>query len=824
MIEFLALPGIKRFLSKFDNPRQMLFMHYCLLYLKIYQSSCSFEINVTDRYPSRANEDEVDTNKDEKQANEEENSSEPHLEGCVVAKHLIKKGEHIPYLEGWLAGLEDDVDQTFQGETDFSIIHTSRNGNANLLLGPARFVNHDCNPNCSFSRKGKKISLRAIKEIHVGQEVTVTYAKNYFGYRNRECRCVSCEIRGVNGFGSPNEYPSDDDSSDTDFLTKLKRRNRKSYRLNLAAAENLAGSGTDPDAGISPAVAADPVDSEISLQSSRSPSAGVEVDTPATSIEPDPVAPSFSKFDTPKDVPLKRRLRQREGFLGAIEDRLFKFSFDDDDENFTNTREEWKQVCRGLSKEDRDVYTLHDYIFHKLSDQGRFKDLQRFYFSSPIDADLDLTLDCVNCGSPFFGPDDRVAPRRLPTRMCPRCHRHAVVFNAYWPSTEALDEKIELLRAWDFTSLKDIGERGEFVPPDDKKKKGDKDIDSTDASDSDSASELEAESESDVSIKHVNRRHTLPKRGRQATNRRFRSNDSESDSDEIPKPRPYHRSGIKLLEHPPKSQKRTYGRLANKRLSLASLQKSISPLNPPRKRGRPRTRFLDITPVENTHTEDSLDEDSESVAEVPRTKRKYTKRFESKAGDNPRRSSRLSLDPVGPTGVTSASSRPSRDRFSLPKRPLYVVPLNANKPTCILLPPTEDSDPISIPATIDFTVPSLDAHPKRALRGTMSLDHFPVNTTTFNFPCMTTPSLPASSPLIVSEFANAQSNKLLDSETEGASNDPPPQPTSHASFNAMRTGGRPYPKVKTYGLSGKPYKSAFYATPSWKLLQDIQFS
>lgn len=822
VIEFLALPGIKRFLSKFDNPRQMLFMHYCLLYLKIYQPSCSFDINVSDRYPSRSNDKDEDDDdkhdKHDKHVADEDDSPDPHLEGCVIAKQLIKTGQHIPSLDGWLAGLEDDVDLTFKGETDFSIIHTSRNGNANLLLGPARFVNHDCNPNCSFSRKGKKISLRAIKDIHPGQEVTVTYAKNYFGYRNRECRCVTCEIRGVNGFGPPNEYPSDEDSDDTDFLTKLKRRNRKSYRLNAAAAV------TEPEVLLlSTEVPIDTVDSETTPQSSRSPSAGAEVDTPATSIEPDHVEVVSTKFERPKDVPLKSRLRQRAGYIDALEDTLFKFTFDDDDDNFNNTREEWRHVCRSLSKETRELYTFHDYIFHKLSDLGRYKDLQRFYYSSPIDADPDLTLDCVNCGSPFFGPDDKVAPRRLPTRLCPRCHRHAIVFNSYWPSTETLNDKIELLRAWDFTSLKDIGVRGEFVPPDAKKKKlADKRSTSFDSSDdSDDFDIGEEESDSITSIKVI-KRLSLSKRiqsGR--VNQRLsqsRIGDTDSDSDIEPKNIHYSRTKAKPTG-PIDFQKHANTAKAN------AIQ-PIAPDHVPRKRGRPRIRPLEdpaivIAPKPKIVKSPKIVCDS---PEEPRKKRKYTKRVDLNAIENPRRSSRLSLDLADTNKGTR--SRQSRDRngHPFPKRPLLVVPLNVNKPTCILIPPNHDYDSASYSFLSDdeTLLASAGGRPIHSYPGSTFFDDLTSNMREYNLPCMMTPSLPASSPLLARHTSPPSKQSPLSTLLELDSADElstgreislNPQSPSR-----MRTGR--FPKTKTYGLTIK--QTTFHGAPSWKLMQNIK--
>lgn len=92
----------------------------------------------------------------------------------------------------------------------------------------------------------------------------------------------------------------------------------------------------------------------------------------------------------------------------------------------------------------------------------RFKDLQRFYYSSPIDADPALTLECENCFTPFFKPEDQT---ELPTILCPRCNRHAALYNSYWPYFIKSSSKIELVPARDFTSSEVIEECVELLPP-----------------------------------------------------------------------------------------------------------------------------------------------------------------------------------------------------------------------------------------------------------------------------------------------------------------------------------------------------------------------
>jgi SET domain len=71
-----------------------------------------------------------------------------------------------------------------------------------LLLGPVRFVNHGCDPNAKFawSRRRRGIKVVARRPIDAGEEVTVSYGQDYFGQRNRSCRCATCEKKCRNGW------------------------------------------------------------------------------------------------------------------------------------------------------------------------------------------------------------------------------------------------------------------------------------------------------------------------------------------------------------------------------------------------------------------------------------------------------------------------------------------------------------------------------------------------------------------------------------------------------------------------------------------------
>ncbi|KAH9978370.1 hypothetical protein BJV77DRAFT_956461 [Russula vinacea] len=61
-----------------------------------------------------------------------------------------------------------------------------------LILGPFRFVNHDCEPNSQISAIANTHAfvMLAIKNIPRGQEITVRYDRS--GYYAEECLCKTC--------------------------------------------------------------------------------------------------------------------------------------------------------------------------------------------------------------------------------------------------------------------------------------------------------------------------------------------------------------------------------------------------------------------------------------------------------------------------------------------------------------------------------------------------------------------------------------------------------------------------------------------------------
>ena len=76
--------------------------------------------------------------------------------------------------------------------TDLSVMSSERTGEQLLLLGPMRFVNSDCTPNCEydFSNMSGLVELRVKRRILPGDEIFVKYGPQFFEFN--ECKCRTC--------------------------------------------------------------------------------------------------------------------------------------------------------------------------------------------------------------------------------------------------------------------------------------------------------------------------------------------------------------------------------------------------------------------------------------------------------------------------------------------------------------------------------------------------------------------------------------------------------------------------------------------------------
>ena len=78
--------------------------------------------------------------------------------------------------------------------TELSVMSSERTGKQLILLGPMRFINSDCSPNCEydFSSETGIVQLRVKKRINPGEEIFVEYGPDFFD--KNSCLCRTCDL------------------------------------------------------------------------------------------------------------------------------------------------------------------------------------------------------------------------------------------------------------------------------------------------------------------------------------------------------------------------------------------------------------------------------------------------------------------------------------------------------------------------------------------------------------------------------------------------------------------------------------------------------
>lgn len=193
------MPGLAKYMQRLPTKQEKeWFKRHLRKYIRIYLPNCPFEITTTNRYVINQQE------------------------AAVTARKKIKKGEEIKYLCGSLVLMTPEEEENLDlARKDFSIVRSTRRQCAALFLGPARFANHDCDPNGMLVTRGSDgMQVIARRDIDIGEEITVDYGENYFGENNCECLCATCERAVRNGWSAPAGSVADSNASSPDRQTE----------------------------------------------------------------------------------------------------------------------------------------------------------------------------------------------------------------------------------------------------------------------------------------------------------------------------------------------------------------------------------------------------------------------------------------------------------------------------------------------------------------------------------------------------------------------------------------------------------------------------
>ncbi|KAF8161189.1 hypothetical protein B0H34DRAFT_699818 [Crassisporium funariophilum] len=299
--ELLLLPPIRYYLKAYTQKQINAFATHASRYFELYHPSGCIEIAHTSRYSHHTGKSEL----------------------CILATRYLAPGTVVTELKGSMANLTDEEDKELKRtdlrnsdiRRDFSVIHSKSMKKNHLFLGPARFVNHDCDNNCELFREGRYITFRVLRPIATGEEITAHYGDGYFGKKNRHCLCETCERNGRGGYSlehaddaaelssdsssnSDSDSDSDSDTSSSEsesdvepkpVLNVNERRTRRGvYAVAKPKADDSDDSGNEEGDDKVPLVDAKdlPADVEIELTAEVEVDAGSDLTSLAPSMPP----------------------------------------------------------------------------------------------------------------------------------------------------------------------------------------------------------------------------------------------------------------------------------------------------------------------------------------------------------------------------------------------------------------------------------------------------------------------------------------------------------------------------------------------------------
>ena len=118
-----------------------------------------------------------------------------HATGCFTTTPIRKGARVAEYTGPHLS--KEEADARYENST---ITYLFGLGDGSIVIdgeGPARFINHSCDPNCESSEVRGRVWIKSIRKISAGEELTYDYCLYDGGADEALCNCGAKKCRGT---------------------------------------------------------------------------------------------------------------------------------------------------------------------------------------------------------------------------------------------------------------------------------------------------------------------------------------------------------------------------------------------------------------------------------------------------------------------------------------------------------------------------------------------------------------------------------------------------------------------------------------------------